>query len=384
MRSSGVARFLIEASFLVVVAVVAWLADLSPLAIIIVMTLAWALVALIERSISEGWTGVPTRLPPAVPPARTWPQARPRPAHERPLPPPPWPARPQHEGEAPRAEPPVPDSPPEPAPEAESEPAPEPETGPDPTAPEPDVPPVVAPVEPEEVPEQPVLDWVGDRDAQPVADAASPAPGPTASTAPRRRWPWRRRRQPVEERAEPEAVGEESAVGRACETCGRAIAPERLRAIPDATQCIDCRRAALADGLDAGVEAADEHVAADEVAVAAEPAAVDEGAVPDPEPVAVAPEPEPAAAPEEDGGRASAPEEELATLLAPETRQWNVWDLERVVRQRAGRDAARDEEWGFLLVYLREFANAEGVLPADFDTLVRESFPELIAAGGAR
>lgn len=27
-----------------------------------------------------------------------------------------------------------------------------------------------------------------------------------------------------------------------CETCGQAIAPERLEARPDATQCIDCAR----------------------------------------------------------------------------------------------------------------------------------------------
>jgi hypothetical protein len=29
---------------------------------------------------------------------------------------------------------------------------------------------------------------------------------------------------------------------RACETCGLEIPPERLRALPDATQCLDCKR----------------------------------------------------------------------------------------------------------------------------------------------
>ena len=63
--------------------------------------------------------------------------------------------------------------------------------------------------------------------------------------------------------------------------------------------------------------------------------------------------------------------------------EWNVWELERLARSVGGGDAARDEEWAFLLVYLREFANPEGVLPADFDALVRESFPELVAAAQA-
>jgi hypothetical protein len=60
-------------------------------------------------------------------------------------------------------------------------------------------------------------------------------------------------------------------------------------------------------------------------------------------------------------------------------REWNVWELERLARRLGGADAARDEEWAFLLVYLREFANPEGALPPDFDALVRESFPELVA-----
>jgi hypothetical protein len=63
-------------------------------------------------------------------------------------------------------------------------------------------------------------------------------------------------------------------------------------------------------------------------------------------------------------------------------RRWNVWQLERLARARAGHDTLRDEEWGFLLVYLREFADPDGDLPADFDGLVRESFPELIGSVG--
>jgi hypothetical protein len=63
--------------------------------------------------------------------------------------------------------------------------------------------------------------------------------------------------------------------------------------------------------------------------------------------------------------------------------QWNVWELERVAREQSGADAARDEERSFLLMYLREFADADGVLPTSFDTIVRESFGDVLDAVGA-
>jgi hypothetical protein len=61
-------------------------------------------------------------------------------------------------------------------------------------------------------------------------------------------------------------------------------------------------------------------------------------------------------------------------------RQWNLWDLERLTREGAGANAARDEERTFLLMYLREFADPDGLLPLDFDGLVRDSFGELVGA----
>jgi len=61
-------------------------------------------------------------------------------------------------------------------------------------------------------------------------------------------------------------------------------------------------------------------------------------------------------------------------------RQWNLWDLERLTREHAGTDEARDEERSFLLMYLRDFAGADGLLPIDFDGLVRDSFGELVGA----
>jgi len=60
-------------------------------------------------------------------------------------------------------------------------------------------------------------------------------------------------------------------------------------------------------------------------------------------------------------------------------KEWNLWDLERRARERAG-GAPRDEEQSALFVNLREFATAEGVLPQEFDALVRESFADLIHA----
>lgn len=63
----------------------------------------------------------------------------------------------------------------------------------------------------------------------------------------------------------------------------------------------------------------------------------------------------------------------------PPAREWNIWELERLARQEAG-DVPRDEEWSALFTYLRPFANADGVLPKEFDDLVRKSFGQLIEA----
>ena len=63
----------------------------------------------------------------------------------------------------------------------------------------------------------------------------------------------------------------------------------------------------------------------------------------------------------------------------PPAREWNLWDLERLAREQAG-NAPRDEEWHALFTHLRVFANADGVLPKEFDELVRESFGTLIEA----
>ena len=73
------------------------------------------------------------------------------------------------------------------------------------------------------------------------------------------------------------------------------------------------------------------------------------------------------------------PRPEPAVTEHPLEREWNIWDLERLAREQAG-DAARDQEWAALFMHLRQFANADGVLPTQFDGLVRESFSRLIQA----
>jgi hypothetical protein len=125
-----------------------------------------------------------------------------------------------------------------------------------------------------------------------------------------------------------------------------------------------------------------------------EPAAMD---MPPPAPVAPLPasEPEPEPEPVPEPERAGAPEPEpepepeppppaaepVAALPASaEPREWNVWELERVTREAAGADVARDEERSFLLMYLREFADPDGMLPVTFDSLVRETFGDLLGA----
>jgi hypothetical protein len=87
------------------------------------------------------------------------------------------------------------------------------------------------------------------------------------------------------------------------------------------------------------------------------------------------PEPEPESTPE--------PVEEPAPAVAylpmsDSPREWNLWELERATREHAGDDVARNEERSYLLMYLREFAGPDGVLPTDFDGLVRDAFGDVL------
>ena len=90
------------------------------------------------------------------------------------------------------------------------------------------------------------------------------------------------------------------------------------------------------------------------------------------------PEPEPEPKPEPE----PLPDTRPATLGNDLPYEWNVWDLQRLVRDRPDDD--RQEEWAAIIVSLRDFARADGSLPREFDELVRDSFGELLAEESAR
>jgi outer membrane biosynthesis protein TonB len=98
---------------------------------------------------------------------------------------------------------------------------------------------------------------------------------------------------------------------------------------------------------------------------------------PQPEPEAE-PEPEPEAEPEPE--REPEPVPSVAYLPISSTpREWNLWELERAARDHATGDVVQNEERTYLLMYLREFAGPDGTLPADFDSLVRDAFGDVLS-----
>jgi len=90
------------------------------------------------------------------------------------------------------------------------------------------------------------------------------------------------------------------------------------------------------------------------------------------------PEPEPESQPEPEAAR-------VVTFLPASDgpREWNLWELERAARDHATDDVVRNEERSYLLMYLREFAGPDGVLPLDFDGLVRDAFGDVLHTVGA-
>jgi hypothetical protein len=107
---------------------------------------------------------------------------------------------------------------------------------------------------------------------------------------------------------------------------------------------------------------------------------------PEPEPRIVAvppPPPEPEPEPEPGPEPEPEPEPERVVAFIPANdgpREWNLWELERAARDHISDDVARNEERSYLLMYLREFAGPDGMLPADFDGLVRDAFGDLLRA----
>jgi hypothetical protein len=98
--------------------------------------------------------------------------------------------------------------------------------------------------------------------------------------------------------------------------------------------------------------------------------------VPEAKPVlTVAPPPPPQPPPATEPQAPPEPEVVVPLVRRDSTpREWNVWDLERITNEQEGQNLGRDEERALLLMSLRQFANASGDLPVDFDPLIREAF----------
>jgi len=103
---------------------------------------------------------------------------------------------------------------------------------------------------------------------------------------------------------------------------------------------------------------------------------------PEPEP-APPPEPEPAPPPEPPSPPPPEPEphaepEPPAAAAADAPGRWNVLALDRLVEQRGSEFPDRVEEWTSYLYSLRAYAAPDGSLPTSFDSLIQETFGDLI------
>ena len=104
--------------------------------------------------------------------------------------------------------------------------------------------------------------------------------------------------------------------------------------------------------------------------------------IPEPSRIASVPQPPPELEPEPEPE--PVPARVVAFIPANEgPREWNLWELERAARDHATDDVVRNEERSYLLMYLREFAGPDGILPADFDGLVRDVFGDVLHTVGA-
>jgi hypothetical protein len=113
-----------------------------------------------------------------------------------------------------------------------------------------------------------------------------------------------------------------------------------------------------------------------------EPEREPEPASPEPPRIVAVPPPPPESEPERE------PEPESARVVAfipanEGPKEWNLWELERAARDHATDDVVRNEERSYLLMYLREFAGPDGILPTDFDGLVRDAFGDVLHTVGA-
>ena len=68
----------------------------------------------------------------------------------------------------------------------------------------------------------------------------------------------------------------------------------------------------------------------------------------------------------------------LAEEIRPHESGWDLNRLEALVEQNGFAFPCRIDEWRYYLLYLREFANVNGLLPRSFDWLVSEAFGDLV------
>jgi capsular polysaccharide biosynthesis protein len=116
------------------------------------------------------------------------------------------------------------------------------------------------------------------------------------------------------------------------------------------------------------------------VANAPPPAAAEPPPVPQPEPVTAPSPPEPLP-PEPVPAAALAPPPEAEPAPEPmliDRGEWNVHELDRLVREHADEFPARAEEWEVYLESVRDFADSDGQLPATLDWLIWDTFGDLL------
>ena len=58
-------------------------------------------------------------------------------------------------------------------------------------------------------------------------------------------------------------------------------------------------------------------------------------------------------------------------------KRWSIWTLERLARETG------EDELVFLVTELHDYADIDGLLPVQFDPLVRESFGRFLGSAAA-
>jgi hypothetical protein len=184
-----------------------------------------------------------------------------------------------------------------------------------------------------------------------------------------RRWSWRSRQEEV---AEPPASPTAAIEEHPAPTHVRRLEPQPSQLEDELAEILAAETLASAPGPAVTKRTLDlPGLEEPEVAPPPPPPEPEPEPKPAPVPVAAPAVPEPVAAPRVEPPAPPAPPQP--------PREWNLWDLERLARDQAG-NPRRDEEWTALFVHLRQFAGTDGLLPKEFDGLVRDSFAELIHA----